>query len=158
MARIRILDSAFLDRLAAEAAAVPRRRKNFNLHAASDYPCQRFFNAMCADTYVRPHRHFDPAKDETVVLLRGKLGVVIFEPDGQVASAASVGPGATVDVAHDTFHTWCALEDGTIFFEAKAGPYVPLTEAEMAPFAPPEGDPRVPDYLVWLKSLCANAR
>ena len=151
---IRILDSSFLDRLSAEAAAAPRRRKNFNLHAGNEYPCQRFFNALCADTYVQPHRHSDPAKDETLVLLRGKLGAVIFDEAGHVAAAKILLPGQTADVPHGTFHTWLALEDGTVFFETKAGPYVPLTPEEKASFAPPEGDPRAPEYLAWLKSLC----
>jgi len=136
---IRLFDSAFLDRLCAEAAAAPRRRKNFNLHAALDYPCQRFYNAFCADSYVQPHRHADPSKDETLVLLRGKLGAVIFDGAG---------------VPFNTFHSWVALEDGTVFFEAKAGPYIPLADEEKASFAPPEGDPRAPEYLAWLKSLC----
>ncbi len=152
---VRILDSAFLDRLAAAAAAVPRRRKNFDLHAAADHPCQRFFNALCADTYIQPHRHAEPAKDETVVVLRGRLGVVIFDEAGGVVTAAAVGAGQVVDVPHGVLHTWCALEDGTIFFEAKAGPYIPLTPTEKAAFAPPEGDPRAPEYLAWLKSRCA---
>ena len=154
MSAFRLFDADFLDRFAAEAAAAPRRRKNFNLHAAADYPCQRFFNALCADTYVQPHRHADAAKDETLVLLRGKLGAVIFDETGQVVSAVALLPGQTADVPHDTFHTWLALEDGTIFFETKAGPYVPLAPAEKAAFAPPEGDPRAPEYLAWLKSLC----
>ena len=151
---LRILDSSFLDRLSAEAAASPRRRKNFNLHAANEYPCQRFFNALCADTYVQPHRHSDPAKDETLVLLRGKLGAVIFDEAGQVAAAKILLPGQIADVPHGTFHTWLALEDGTVFFETKAGPYVPLAPEEKAAFAPPEGDPRAAEYLAWLKSLC----
>jgi cupin fold WbuC family metalloprotein len=154
---IRILNDAFLDQLAAEAAAAPRRRKNFNLHASPGYPCQRFFNAMCADTYVQPHRHADSTKDETLVLLRGKLGAVIFDEAGEVVSAHVLLPGMIADVPFNTFHTWIALEDGTVFFEAKAGPYVPLAPEEKAAFAPPEGDPRVPDYLAWLKSLCAGA-
>ena len=156
MSALRILDSAFFDRLAAEAAAAPRRRKNFNLHAANDYPCQRFFNAMCADTYVQPHRHRDASKDETLVLLRGKLGAVIFDDAGQVVSAKAIQPGMVADVPHGTFHTWVALEDGTLFFEAKAGPYVPLAPDEKAAFAPPEGDPRVPEYLARLKALCSS--
>ena len=154
MTPIRIFDAAFLDRLSAEAAATPRRRKNFNLHAAHDYPSQRFFNALCADTYVQPHRHLDSSKDETVVVLRGQLGVAIFDAAGQVLAAATAGPGMAVDVPFNTFHSWCALEDGTVFFEAKAGPYVPLAPAEKASFAPPEGDPRAPAYLAWMKSLC----
>ena len=158
MTPIRIFDSGFLDRLSAAAAAAPRRRRNFNLHAADEYPCHRFFNALCANTYVAPHRHSDPAKDETLVLLRGKLGAVIFDEAGQVVSATALSPGQIADVPHGTFHTWVALEDGTVFFETKAGPYVPLAPDERAAFAPPEGDPRVPEYLAWLKSLCANAR
>ena len=155
MSAIRILDSAFLDRLAADAAAAPRRRKNFNLHAANEYPCHRLFNALQADTYVAPHCHADATKDETVVVLRGRLGLVEFDATGEVVAANVLRPGMTVDVPHGTFHGWCCLEDGSIFFEAKAGPYVPLAPEEKASFAPPEGDPRAPEYLAWLKSLCA---
>ena len=151
---IRIFDADFLDRLSAEAAVTTRRRKNFNLHSASDYPCQRFFNALCADTYVQPHRHTDSAKDESLVLLRGTLGAIIFDEFGQVTAARTLRPGMIADVPHTTFHTWVALEDNTIFFETKAGPYVPLAPEERAAFAPPEGDPRAPQYLAWLKTLC----
>lgn len=154
---IRIFDSGFLNRLSSEAAATPRRRKNFNLHTASDYPCQRFFNALCADTYVHPHRHTDAAKDESLVLLQGTLGAIIFDESGQVRAAHTLRPGMTADVPHNTFHTWVALEDDTIFFETKAGPYVPLASDERAAFAPPEGDPRAPEYLAWLKTLCSPA-
>lgn len=38
MPNVRVFDADFLDRLTAEAAATPRRRKNFNLHASDDYP------------------------------------------------------------------------------------------------------------------------
>ncbi len=154
MNSIRIIDSASLDRLAAEAAAAPRRRKNFNLHAANEYPCHRLLNALQPDTYVQPHRHSDPSKDETVVLLRGKLGLVEFDPAGAVVAAAIILPGMTVDIPHGTFHGWCCLEDGSIFFEAKAGPYVALEPTEKASFAPAEGDPHAAEYLAWLKSLC----
>ncbi len=156
-ASIRTFDSTFLDALSAEAAASPRRRKNANLHTKMDYPSQRFFNALCADTYVQPHRHVEASKDETLVLLRGTLGAVIFNEDGQVASAQILLPGMIADVPFNTYHTWIALEDGTVFFEAKAGPYVPLLPEEKAPFAPPEGDPEAPAYLETLKQLCRDS-
>ena len=155
MAKIRILDSAFLDRLASEAAATPRRRKNANLHAVNEYPCNRLFNALQPDTYIHPHRHSAPSKDETVVLLRGKLGLVEFDENGQVVATALILPGMTVDIPHGTFHGWCCLEENSVFFEAKAGPFVALEPSEKASFAPPEGDPRAPEYLAWLKSICA---
>lgn len=153
--QIRILNQTFLDQLSAEAAATQRRRKNFNLHEGDDAVCHRFFNALYADTYVQPHRHADPAKAESIVLLRGRMGVIEFDDHGEVILAATVEPGAVVDVPANTWHTWIALEDDTIFFEAKAGPYLPLTPAEKASFAPSEGDPRAPAYLAHLKSLVA---
>ena len=155
MAKIRILDSAFLDRLASEAAATTRRRKNANLHAVNEYPCNRLFNALQPDTYIHPHRHSAPSNDETVVLLRGKLGLVEFDENGQVVATALILPGMTVDIPHGTFHGWCCLEENSVFFEAKAGPFVALEPSEKASFAPPEGDPRAPEYLAWLKSICA---
>jgi cupin fold WbuC family metalloprotein len=157
MSTLRILGSDFLDDLTAEAAATPRRRKNANLHASSETPCQRFFNALCADTYVRPHRHAQDSKDETLVLLRGTLGAVIFKEDGTVVSADILLPGMIADVPFNTYHTWIALEDGTVFFETKAGPYIPLTPEEKAPFAPAEGDPEAPAYLEKLKQLCRDS-
>lgn len=97
-ARIRTFSSAFLDDLAIRAAATPRRRLNHNLHTANEYPCHRLFNALQADTYVQPHCHADPSKDETVVLLRGKLGLIEFTPDGQVVATQIIRPGMVVDI------------------------------------------------------------
>ena len=89
------------------------------------------------------------------MLLRGKLGLAEFDDNGQVVATALILPGMTVDIPHGTFHGWCCLEDNSVFFETKAGPYVPLEPSETAAFAPREGDPRAPEYLAWLKSICA---
>jgi hypothetical protein len=40
-----------------------------------------------------------------------------------------------------------ALETGSVFFEAKAGPYVPIAAAEKASWAPAEGDAACTTYL-----------
>jgi hypothetical protein len=40
-----------------------------------------------------------------------------------------------------------ALEPGTVFLEAKAGPYLPLSADEKAPWAPVEGDGKAPALL-----------
>jgi hypothetical protein len=45
------------------------------------------------------------------------------------------------------------LEPGTVFFEAKAGPYLPLNDSEIAGWAPPEGDDGALLYLEQLKKL-----
>ena len=156
MEPIRVFDGEFLDRLCAEAAACPRRRKNHNLHGGDGDACHRFFNAFCSDSYVQPHRHAAAEKDETLVVLRGKMGVVIFDEAGTVLLARRLSPGMVADVPANTFHSWVAFEDGTVFLEAKAGPYVPVGPGERASFAPAEGEPGAAEYLAWLKSLCAS--
>jgi cupin fold WbuC family metalloprotein len=97
-----------------------------------------------------PHRHLDPNKDETILVLRGSLGLVLFDDTGAVIKALRLGPDAAamgVDLPHGTWHAVFALESGTVFFEAKAGPYLPLADAERAPWAPVEGSPEAPAYL-----------
>ncbi len=72
------------------------------------------------------------------------VGQVTLTPDGEAVAA---------DMPHGTFHTAVSLEPGTVFFEAKAGPYRPLSVEELAPWAPAEGTPEAADYLESLKKL-----
>lgn len=153
---MKIIDQQLLDKLSAEARANPRRRKNFNLHPNDDFCCHRLFNALEPDTYIRPHRHLDPAKDETFVIVRGKLGVVMFDATGTVLGHVVLvagGEAIAADMPHGSFHSAVSLEPGTVFFEAKAGPYRPLTAEETAPWAPIEGTPEAAGYLAFLKNL-----
>ncbi|MBK7014641.1 MAG: WbuC family cupin fold metalloprotein [Sulfuritalea sp.] len=153
---ITLIDDALLDAVCAEAAASPRRRKNRNFHPRDDHPGHRLLNALMADTYIPPHRHLDPNKDETYVVLRGRLGLVEFDDAGAVMRTLKVGAGGAaigVDVAHGTWHTAVALEDETVFLEAKAGPYLPLTAEEKAPWAPAENSPEAAAYLAKMKVL-----
>ena len=153
---MRIIDKIMLDELSAQARNNPRRRKNHNLHPTDDFCCHRLFNAIEPDSYIRPHRHLDPAKDETFVIVQGRLGVVTFDDSGEVATKAVLSPeGKTlaVDIPYGLFHTAVSLEPGTVFFEAKAGPYIPLGIAEKALWAPEEGALEATDYLGKLKSF-----
>ena len=152
---ITLIDNALLDEVCAEAAASPRRRKNRNLHPTDDYPAHRLLNAMQPDSYIPPHRHLDPNKDETFVVLRGLLGLVIFDGTGKVVQTTKVGARGTaigVDIPHGSWHTALALEPDTVFLEAKAGPYLPFTEAEKAPWAPAENTSEAAFYLAAIKA------
>jgi len=151
-----IIDAALLDSISAQAAASPRRRRNHNFHGSDDAPCHRLLNAIEPDSYVPPHRHAAADKDETILAVRGKLGVVFFDEDGKATGKALIEPGGAavaVDIPHGVFHTVLALTSGSLFFEAKAGPYQALTEAERAPWAPEEGAPDAAEYLAKLKEL-----
>ncbi|MBA4092872.1 MAG: cupin fold metalloprotein, WbuC family [Candidatus Accumulibacter sp.] len=151
-----IVDQALLDGLSVDAAVSPRRRKNRNFHAHDADAAHRLLNAIEPGSYVAPHRHLDPAKDETMIVVRGRLGVVFFDADGGVTQTVVLGPdGAAcgVNIPHGVFHSVLACQPGTVFFEAKAGPYVPLGEAERAAWAPLEGDAGAAAYAESLRRL-----
>jgi cupin fold WbuC family metalloprotein len=151
-----LIDAQLIDAVSAQAAASPRRRKNFNFHAQESAPANRLLNAIEPDSYVQPHRHLDPAKDETLVVLRGAVGLVVFDDKGGVVQHAILraGTGALgVDLPHTTWHTFVGLEPGSVIFEAKAGPYMPLAREEKAYWAPAENDPAAGAYLETLIRL-----
>jgi cupin fold WbuC family metalloprotein len=153
---IRLIDTALLDEVCREAAASPRRRKNRNFHPHDEYPAHRLLNAMEPGSYIRPHRHLGAEKDETMVVLRGRLGLVMFEDDGRVAQTVVLGQGGDavgVDIPHGAWHTVFALEPDTVLLEAKAGPYCPLTADETAPWAPGEGTQPAAAFLAELLRL-----
>ena len=151
-----LIDRALLDEVSCEARHSPRRRKNRNFHQNNDYPAHRLLNAVEPDSYIAPHRHLDPAKDETLVLLRGKLGLLIFDDGGAVVSKILLIAGGEclgVDIPHGTWHTLVSLEAGSVFLEAKAGPYLPPADAERARWAPAENDGDAGEFLARLKQL-----
>lgn len=167
---ITVIDDALLNEVCAEAEASPRRRKNRNFHPRDEHPAHRLLNAMQPDSYIAPHRHLDPDKDETLIVLRGLLGVIVFDDAGGVVQTARVGAAALcvpgnplrgqvtaigVDISHGTWHTAVALEPDTVFFETKAGPYLPFTAAERAPWAPAENSVEASAYLASLRVCCA---
>ena len=152
----RLINRALLDELTAEAKANPRLRKNRNFHRADDDPAHRLLNAAEPGSYIAPHRHLDPRKDESLFILRGCMGLVTFDDAGVIVKTAllsAAGECCGVDIPHGEWHTFVALEAGTVIFEAKAGPYLPLAAAERAPWAPAENDANAGEYLARLERI-----
>ena len=153
---VTLIDATLLDQLCADAAAAPRRRKNFNFHPHADAPAHRLLNALQPDTYIRPHRHLAADKDETYIVVRGRLGLIVFDAAGGVTTTQTLGATGTVlgvDIPYGTWHSAVALAPDTVFFEAKAGPYLSLTAEEIAPWAPAEGTAEAAAYLARLTAL-----
>lgn len=154
----RFIDRALLAGVSTDARARPRLRANYNFHPADDFPAHRLLNAIEPGSWLPPHRHLDPAKDESIIVISGELGVLIFDDDGQVVASRRLTPGGDccgVDIPHGTWHTVLALTPGTVIFEAKAGPYRALLAEEVAPWAPGERDPGVAPYAERLRALFA---
>ncbi|MBU1692177.1 MAG: WbuC family cupin fold metalloprotein [Gammaproteobacteria bacterium] len=151
-----IINRELFNRVSSEARAASRRRKNFNFHAAETEASHRLLNAMEPDSYIPPHCHLDASKDESIIALAGRFGVVFFDHEGKVTGTAILAPGGEavgVNIPHGVFHSLVALESGSLFFEAKAGPYKALEPAEKASWAPAEGGPDAVAYLGILRSL-----
>ena len=144
------------EELTEAARANTRRRQNFDFHDADSHPAQRLLNAVEPDSYIRPHRHLEPRKDETFVVLRGAFGLVLFDDDGSVMDARVLRAGGDLVGAHvpgGMFHCLVSLAQGSVFFEAKAGPYNVAIDKDWPSWAPPEGASDAPAYLERLRAL-----
>ncbi len=143
-----LLDRALFDALLERARNSPRRRTNHNFHVSHDEHANRFLNAMLEGTYIAPHRHLDPPKPESFLVLEGEIAFFTFDDEGNILEARRLGADPMgIDIQPGIWHTAAVLSPHAICFEVKPGPYSPLTDKEFAPWAPREGDPRVPAYL-----------
>lgn len=108
---------------------------------------------MQPGTYIPPHRHLGADKAETLLVLRGRLGVLVFDEHGELLAKRVMVAGGDclgVDLPPGVFHGLVVLEPDTLMFECKAGPYRPVGEGEQAAWAPREGEPGVAEYQRWM--------
>lgn len=136
---MKIINIKLLDNLSAHAKENPRRRQNLNLHQSYEDPSQRLLNAMEPASYIRPHRHLRDPKPESFIGLRGRLVLLIFDDTGKVEQVIPFGPqedALGVDLSAGSWHTVVCLEEGSIFYETKPGPFVPIAGQDLAPWAP----------------------
>ena len=89
---MKIINEQLLDETQAKALQSPRLRMNYNFHERLDDPINRLLNAMEPGTYLRPHRHLNPAKDEIFLLLRGKVAVFLFDEEGNITEKTILNP------------------------------------------------------------------
>ena len=155
---MKLIDSKIIVATSLRAKESPRKRMNYNFHELEE-PLQRLINAVEPDSYVRPHRHLAVDKVEVFLLLKGKGAAFEFDSEGKIihqtllerdegVRGVMINPGC--------WHTIVALEEGTVFFEVKLGPYEPLSDKDFAPWSPaPEDTDAVKSYLRFLqKAIC----
>ena len=138
---IKIIDMALLQDLSSKARANPRLRQNYNIHDSYEEPCQRLLNAMEPGSYIRPHRHLMDPKPESFIAVRGKFLLLIFTDNGEVVRKIPFGAGEEtvgVDVPPGIWHTIISLREGSVFYEAKPGPFSPINRQDFAQWAPEE--------------------
>lgn len=150
MDEIQLISKDLIEKVVTKAKKVPRKRMNHNFHASFDDPINRMLNAMEPGTYCRPHKHENPDKREVFIVLRGKLAVILFNDDGKIMRVIKLIPkegfyGA--EIPAKTWHTIVSLEQGSIAYEIKDGPYNVEDDKNFAPWAPEEDSLEAPAYL-----------
>jgi cupin fold WbuC family metalloprotein len=151
---VQILDRTLLGDLIERARRSPRLRVNHNFHSSMEENPHRFLNVMLKGTYVAPHRHLDPPKAESFVVLDGEIAFFIFDDSGRVTRTEVVGRDPIgIDLPPRVWHTLTPLSAHAVCYEVKPGPYSVETDKEFALWAPREGEPGAGAYL---ESLLEN--
>lgn len=121
-----VIDSDLLDKVSEQAKASSRLRMNYNFHQSLEDKCHRFLNAVEPGTKVEIHRH--PTKDESFVLLRGRVRVNTYNDDGSALESVVLCQEEGrygVDIKKGVWHNLESLEPDSVIFECKEGPFVP---------------------------------
>ena len=120
-----IIDNHLLDEVSEQAKASPRLRMNYNFHQSLEDKCHRMLNAIEPGTDIPIHRH--PTKDESFVVLRGKVRSTTYNDDGSVIDSVVLSQEDGlygVDIPKGVWHNLESLESGSVVFECKEGPFV----------------------------------
>lgn len=121
-----IIDNNLLDRISSQAHETPRLRMNYNFHQSLEDKCHRMLNAIEPGADIPVHRH--PTKDESFVVIRGKIRSTTYNDDGSVIESVVLGHENGmygVDIPKGVWHKLESLESGSVVFESKEGPFVP---------------------------------
>jgi hypothetical protein len=129
---MKLIDKSLLDTVTSGAKESNRLRMNYNFHDSLDAPCQRLLNALEPETIVPIHRHQHTS--ETYILLRGKLRMMFYNDDKEIIEETILSPDSANYGIHIPAGVWHAMEvlaSGTVIFETKDGPYMPIQECDI---------------------------
>lgn len=137
-----IIDKKILDELTAQAKANPRLRQSFDLRNSQEDGSQRMLNALEPGTVLPIHRH--KGTSETCICIRGHFEEYLYgytetrsdgTPDPKsfgIIETIDMYPGGPIlNIEKGQWHSLKCLESGTILFEAKDGPYQPLSPEDI---------------------------
>jgi len=133
------INNELLSQLSQEAKKSERLRKNYNFHEKLDAPVQRLLNALEPDTFVRPHRHISPDKDEIFFVLKGRMVLIEFDEEGAIIDHIVLDPlqgNFGCEVKAGKWHSLISLETGSVAYEVKEGPFSPIEESNFASWSP----------------------
>ena len=124
------ITQTLLDELTTEAKASPRLRMNMDLRNSAGDQSQRMLNALEPGTVMPIHRH--KGTSETCICIRGHFEEYFYDDKGNLTDTIDMVPGEVVlNIEKGQWHSLKCLESGTVLFEAKDGPYHPLSPEDI---------------------------
>ena len=137
-----VITKKILDELTAKAKENPRLRCNLDMRNSADDQSQRMLNALEPGTVMPIHRH--KTTSETCICIRGHFEEYLYgytetrsdgTPDpksfGIIETIDMVPGGVVLNIEKGQWHSLKCLESGTVLFEAKDGPYQPLSPEDI---------------------------
>lgn len=127
-----LLDKEVLDQLSKSASENPRLRASFDLRNTEKDHSQRMLNALQPGTVLPIHRH--PFTAETLIMVRGSVCQKFYNEKGEVTDIFVLKAGgecSALQIPAGQFHSLVCLEPNTVIFEAKDGPYMPVTAEDI---------------------------
>ena len=149
--KVEFIDDTLLFEVADKARQAPRLRINYNFHRTTDEAVNRLLNVMNRGSYLPVHRHLSPDRTESCVVVKGKIGLMIYDDSGREVERRVIGPDCGCygfDIEAGVWHGLVVLEDDTTLFEIKQGPYAPITSENLAPWTPAVEDKQAVERFV----------
>lgn len=119
-----------------------RKRMILPIHRKQEAEVQRMLNFLQPGTYIRPHMHPLNHATESLVILQGSIRFYTFDDSGAILSTRGLKSKpmpAVLDIEPQVWHSFLVLEEDTILFECKKGPYNAETDKTFASWSPEEG-------------------
>jgi len=107
-------------------------------------PLEDFHNMIILqnkNNYYRPHRH--QRKVESYQMIKGKMGIFIFNDDGELleSNVLSTGKNFIYRISANAWHVSIPLTEFVIFHESKLGPFLGKDDSIFPKWAPDGSDP-----------------
>lgn len=150
---MKLITQELLNDLLEKSVTSPRKRMNYNVHEHFSDIIQKMFVGTKKASYFRPHKHAD--KSEFALVVKGSFDILLFNNSGDVIQRVNVGAGCEImgfEIEANVWHTWLPLEDDSIFFEVKQGPYDPKGANEFAEWSPADESSEVIKFIERLKN------
>ncbi len=121
----------------------PRGRIRLCAHPDNEDPLHEMFIVLSAQTYIRPHKHFN--KSESFHILEGTADVILFDDDGGILDVIELGDLASgreffYRLGRACYHTLIIHSDLLVVHEITNGPFK-QDAAQFAPWSPEENNP-----------------